>query len=92
MEIFGISITKSSEQSRSVIQELKETKEQLRDLTKKFNSLPYKFDYLVEIYTPDQANALVYKLINFHRNQNPPSIELLKRWQKRIDDALTSIK
>lgn len=90
MNIFGIEIGKK--ESKDLINENKKLKSELTALKKDYNSLPYNFDYLSELYTPNQANALVYKLINHHRNSFPANVELLTRWHKRIVDAINSIK
>lgn len=63
----------------------------INELKKSNKSLPFEFDYLIGIYTKDQINALVYKLINYVRN-NIPYRELLSVWNKRINNAMSTIE
>lgn len=54
------------------------------------NTIPYEFDRLIGMYTDEQMNCMFYKLITVVRN-NPSKRHLLERWQKRVNDAKTSL-
>lgn len=51
---------------------------------------PYEFDYILSLYNELQLNSLTYKIINLCRN-DPNRRHLLERWQKRADDAKSTI-
>jgi hypothetical protein len=95
MKIFDIFKTKKSErleENNQIEKELIFWKERVDTLEKQYKSIRFDFDHLVEIWTPKQANAIFYKLVNHYRNKSTPDTELLNRWLLRIKDALSTIK